>query len=237
MKEQRNWNEESNEQRNKAARACCALRTARIHTCAHRCSTCKHTLRTIPTGLIQAILILPQNGGGLGRERKKRRRRGREEMAPWEMGGGRMHEEGGRAADGECLEDAATALARGWSGGPIIFCMCWATVGAPTVGAAGLVDAPLLRYSCRCCISRSRAATAVLTADSSTTREEGCVDEEETSECGTDGGTKGEEYRGEARCRDAHQRMQRRRMRMRTVMGTGVMRSPCATACESRVRQ
>lgn len=47
-----------------------------------------------------------------------------------------------------------------------------------------------MRYSYRCCISRSTAATAVLTPDLSTSREEQMIDDGDTNEDDMDGGVK-----------------------------------------------
>ena len=54
----------------------------------------------------------------------------------------------------------------------IIFSRLWLAAGESTAGIAARAGAAIARYSHECCISRSRAATAVLTPDSSTTREQ-----------------------------------------------------------------
>jgi hypothetical protein len=138
-------------------------------------------------------------------------------------------------AESECLEDAAVALPQGWSGGLNIFSAWWGTAGAPMVGTAGPVEAPLLRYSSECCISRSRAATAVLTADSSTSREEQQDDEDGAAGEDMDRGCEGEERGGVTRSGDAHRRLWRRVTGMRRVTGTEDDAVPvCLGAWEER---
>jgi hypothetical protein len=151
------------------------------------------------------------------------------------MGGGRTQEEGGRMVESGCLEHDAMALAHGGRCGSLIFPAWWASVGAPTVGPAGPVASPLLRYSSRCCISRSRAATAVLTPDSSTSREEQQDDEGGAAEEDMEAGCEGEERGGTATSGDAHRRLGRRVTGMRQGTGTEDEAVPvCLGAWEER---
>lgn len=99
------------------------------------------------------------------------------------------------AAEGEYdCRDGAMDERSGWRCSAVIFPARWRRRPAAVVGVASPPEQPFVRYSCGCCISRSRAATAVLTADSSSDGAGARSDDGEADSSDT-----GEESTGDAR--------------------------------------
>ena len=92
--------------------------------------------------------------------------------------------------------DAATA----WRCEAVISCARRRWCGASTDGVAALGDERFTRYSSESCISRTRAATAVLTPDSSPPRAVPCSDEDGARVRGLGAGAKGDGREGGSKC-------------------------------------